>query len=302
MSGQPQASPSLGGLPTEILLILFRALPDIPSLGALALTNSVLFLTCITHASSISFAVLSNEIPAAILPEAIAAWSSSTVKPWSKAGVRKYLQDYHTDREAQIRQSWTLSNAFEVSKLHRRCHILAFKFSEFVRPTNLPSGSSPSLSSCEANRIQRSVHRFELYRNLFHVSPLAQEGVERFSDTEKYDIYFKHYAAWENEQLGCLHDYLVLSNSSDDILHEGLTAHPGELNGRLLRDLSVEEKREVANKPFFHEDDEGPEEAWMWAYTMQDTSRLYFASRLWYLRVWGFCLWDHARLNRLGVG
>lgn len=211
MSGQPHVSASLGGLPTDILLVLFRALSDIPSLRALSLTNSGLHEIFIKHASSISFAVLSNEIPATILPEAIAAWSSSNIKPWSRSRVQRFLQDYHANREAQMSQSWTLFKALKVSKLHQRSRFFASEFSASVLSTNPVSGSpTPNFppSSREADRIERTFHRFELYCNLFRKQSPTQEGTQRFSDTEQQDIYFKHYAAWENEQLACVHDYL----------------------------------------------------------------------------------------------
>lgn len=368
MSGQPQASPSLGGLSAEIWLIIFRAISDIPSLRALALTNSVLHEIFTSNASSISFAVLSNEIPATILPEAIAAWSASHITPWSRLRVQGFLQQYHSNREAQCSQSWTLSKALGVSKLHHRCRFFASEFCASVLSTKPTSGSPTSSfppSLPEVTRIERTFHRFELYCNLFRKQSRSQKGEQRFSETEQQDIYFKHYAAWENEQLACVHDYLfrrlsvpfndlalhdvewgenmisiisdqgapenfwkesVLSlglaflqdlvaaqtyeqrrqllgpnlTSDDQFLHEGLMAQ-GEYDERLLDELSAANQSEVVNKPFFQDEDVGPEEAWKWAYRNRELSMLYYDLELYDLRAWGFCLWDHARLTSWGV-
>lgn len=226
MASRPQASPSWEELPTEIWLMIFRAIPDIPTLKALAFISSALRKIFITNASSISFAVLSNEIPAAILPEAVAAWSSSNVKPWSKLGVRDFLEQYHADRETLVGQSWTISKAREVSQLHQRCRFFAAEFVESVFPTN-PTFGTPipafSPSRLELNRIERTFHRFELYCNLFRIQFESQEEAQRFSVAEQQEIYFKHYACWETEQLACVYDYLFrrLSVPFNDVaLHD----------------------------------------------------------------------------------
>ena len=221
MTDQPQASYSWRELPNEIWLIIFRAIPDIPSLRALTHTNSTLHKIFINNASSVSFAVLSNEIPASIFPEAIAAWSSLTIKPWNKARVRAFLHHYHANREAQLNQSWTLYKASKVSKLHQRCRFFASEFFASLPSTNPVSGSAmlafaPSL--LEVNRLEQAFHRFEMYCNLFR-RPFLLSNEERFTAAEQRDIYFNHYTAWENEQLACIHDYLFcrLSDSFNDL-------------------------------------------------------------------------------------
>lgn len=189
-----------------------------------------------------------------------------------------------------------------------------------------------------------------------------QQASERFNEVEQQEVYFRHYAAWENEQLACVHDYLVraLSIPVDDFaLHDvkwGEHIYPGRadyqppanhwkqyglsrgltflqrliatetheqcgriLNDNLCRDhlflyaglaastpcdgclrlLSMEQLRSLAGRPFFHDDDEGPEEAWTWAYERELTRLPYFSFDVYDLRVWGFCLWDLDRLSRV---
>jgi hypothetical protein len=300
MSFQFEASPSLGGLPTQILLVLFQTLPDFSSVRALAITNSVLHKTFIKHASSISFAVLSNEIPATILPEAIAAWSSSTVQ--NKMEVQKFLRAYHENREAQMRQSWTLSKASEVSTLYQGFQVLTSQFITSVLSKNPVTGSGVSdfrpPSFRETIRIERAYLRLEMLRQLFF------SGKQLFSDIEQHDMYFKLYAPWENEQMGCLQDYWVREGSfkTQKFLHEGLNAHQGEDDeDESLTRFPLAGRQKIKNKPFFPDDDVGPEEAWRWAYETQGASLKYYAPELEDLRAWGYCFWDHDRLKEWDV-
>lgn len=226
MTDPTQEFCSLLALPAEIQFMIFRALPDLSTLRAFILTNSILYKSFINHASSISLDVLSNEIPYTILPEAIVAWSSSRIKPWSKPRVREFLEDYHANREAQICQSWTHSNAFEISKLYQRCRFFASEMIASNLSMNSVFGSSSSdcpPSSREARRFERTFFRFELYCNLFRKQSPTQERTERFDGIEQEEIYFQHYAYWENDQLACVHDYLYrqLSISFNDFaLHD----------------------------------------------------------------------------------
>lgn len=206
MSDQPQASLSREVFPVDIWLIIFRAIPDIPTLKALALTSSDLLKIFTRNASSFSFAVLCKEIPVAILPEAIAAWSSSKIKPWNKYGGWGFLKHYHANREAQLNQSWTLNKAREVSKLYQCCRFFASEFSAAALSENPKAGLTPS--RLESNRIERSFLRFELYCNIFRKQFPSQKSKHRFSPEQQREMYLKYYADWENEQLACVHDCL----------------------------------------------------------------------------------------------
>lgn len=219
MKTRSQASSPWGVFPHDIWCIIFGEISDVPTLAALALSNSTLHKTFMTNASSFSFAALSKEIPAAIFPEATAAWSSSDIEPWSKDRVLDFLQHYHANREAQISQFWTLAKARQVSKLYRCSRLFASEFCASVlssRPRRPPS-------RLEVNRIERSFLRFELYGNLFRNQWPSQESGHRFHPEEQREIYFRYYAAWENEQLACVHDYLFrrLSISFNELaLHD----------------------------------------------------------------------------------
>lgn len=58
----------------------------------------------------------------------------------------------------------------------------------------------------EACRIHRALYRFEIYRNLFCQSPAK---VQSSVYGEQNELFFSHFAPWENEQLGCIHDFLA---------------------------------------------------------------------------------------------
>lgn len=364
MLSKPQAPSSLEEFPTEIWLTIFRAISDVPTLRALALTNSALHKIFIKNTPSIFLAAVSNHIPAAILPEAIAAWSSSKIKPWSKLRVRAFLQEYHANREAQLSQPWKPSETQEIIKLSQHCRFFSSEFSAAVLSTNPISGSStPSLppSRLELNRIERAFYRFELYCNLFRKQFPSQQSGQRFHENEKREMYFEHYAAWENEQLACVYEYLLRRISipfNDLISHDrkwgkcnvGMCHDyyaPGQCRKKyilssglsflqtLVSAQTYEERRQLLNpyqvhddeflyetlntfrsesmppqelksadKPFFQDNDTGPEETWRcvhrhWHRCRQH--RLYFDTRMKHLRTCGFCCWDYARLRSWGV-
>lgn len=169
MSGQPDTLfCPLGALPADLKLAIFRVLPDTLSLRALVLTGSDMFKFFSYHASSICLAVLRNEIPSNILPEVIAAWSSSTINPRNKSQIRDFLEKYYANRVVLNRQSWTLSNALQVSKLHQRYRL-------FTKQSSI---------SREAEGFERDIYRYILYSDLYRDRLSRQNDEERVEVTE----------------------------------------------------------------------------------------------------------------------
>ena len=52
-------------------------------------------------------------------------------------------------------------------------------------------------------RIERSFYTFEIYCSLFGKSR------SRLSLNDQLDLFFNRFAPWENEQLACVHDFLL---------------------------------------------------------------------------------------------
>lgn len=120
--------PSVERIPSEIWEHVFQSISDRPTWRALALTNHAWRKVFIEKTSLIALGMFSKQIPSTILPEAVAAWSSSKNTSWDKQRVRTFLKDYHENRKAQLDQDWTLSKVVQVLNLYRHCRFFARKF------------------------------------------------------------------------------------------------------------------------------------------------------------------------------
>jgi len=220
---QHKSPSSLECLPVELKLVLFCALPDIPSLKSLVCTASSFYHTFIDSQSLIVATVLSHEVHPDVMPEAVAVWEASIIKPWSKEQVQDFLKQYRDSNPSPTHPSWTLSDALRFSNLHSHIRFFAADFcssilsvhpiSEVHDPAYVP----PSLS--ELCRIQRIFYRFELYCTLYRRQSFAQKSEDRFSPEEQQSLFFTKFVPWENEQLACIHDYLFrqLSVAYDEV-------------------------------------------------------------------------------------
>lgn len=54
------------------------------------------------------------------------------------------------------------------------------------------------------SRYEREFYRFELYCNLYHDFKTPVMSLE-----EQRVFFFSNFSPWENEQLTCVHDYLI---------------------------------------------------------------------------------------------
>src|SRR5690625_4164260 len=81
--------------------------------------------------------------------------------------------------------------------------------------TGLPAEREPApVTENELRRVQRAFYKFKLYCNLFRRtekrgrgSRIGQALVIPIKDQPM--LFFHHFASWENEQLGCVHDFLL---------------------------------------------------------------------------------------------
>jgi hypothetical protein len=184
------STPRFQTLPAEVKQAILSAIPDIPSLISAALTCSPLYHTFKDAESLITTSVLLNQIDKDVLPEAILALESSKISPVTKPEVEDFArQQLRVRNAAPLR--WTVSDALPLSKFHEAVHFFA---EDFTKRALSKTTVSYAPSRNEMNRIERTLYRFEIYRNMYsQVHHLC-------SVDEQKAIFFDRFSYWENEQ------------------------------------------------------------------------------------------------------
>lgn len=181
------------------------------SIKTLALASSSFYRIFIEYQSSILAHTLFKEIGSELLPNAFVVLQASQIKPWSRAAVREYLRGFPQKFDSSLPNKWTLSEALRRTKLHRCVQHFSNDFVAFalsgIQQLHHQSTASLTPSPTELHRIQRSFYIFELYCHLFRKQNGKLEKV-RLNEKEQRHIFFNKFPPWENEQLGCIHDYL----------------------------------------------------------------------------------------------
>ena len=195
-------------LPSELIEHILGLLPDVTSLLSSILSCSSLYSVFSKVEILITSKVVERSISEEVLPEAVATWKSSLL------GLRRdvLLQDFADDQlrsRQHSKPSWTLSEALPLAGLHR--HVEYFS-TDFALQTLAGLGEdytyntalTESPSSDELHRIQRAFYRFEIYCNLSR----SRQPDPFVLDEQPLMVFFSKFSPWENEQLGCIHDYL----------------------------------------------------------------------------------------------
>ena len=206
-------------LAPELKCAIFQKLPDVTSAKSLALTSSSFYHTFLDAQPVLLTQVLQNEITTNLLHGAFAASKASRIPVWTKEAVQGFLDEYFGDFVPHKSQKWELSDALHMSKVHTCVEFFAAEFASAALSKNPTArGLNAAPSAAEVIRIKRILYRFELYCNLFR-KPRCDQMIrgERncliqpspFGMEEQQELFFNMFSPWENEQLGCIHDYLI---------------------------------------------------------------------------------------------
>ena len=222
-AGSPTASDTiqlhLTTLSPELKYAIFTNLPDVTSAKSLALVSSSFYYTFLDAQSLILTRILQNEISTGLLQGAFAAYKASKIPLWTKQAIQDFLDEYFGRSLLHTNQNWNLSEALRLSNVHSCVEFFAAQFASFALSKNPTTrGSNAAPYSAEMARIKRNLYRFELYCNLFRKP--SSDRLRRdarnclirpspFGTQEQRDIFFDKFPPWENEQLGCIHDYLI---------------------------------------------------------------------------------------------
>ena len=210
---------SLTALTPELKCLIFTNLPDVTSAKSLALVSSSFYYTFLDAQSLILTQILQNEISTDLVQGACAAYKASKIPLWTKQAVEEFLDRYFKRFVHDNTPKWNLSEALHMSKVHTCVEFFAAEFAALALSKN-PSmrGSNAAPSSKELMRIKRILYRFELYCNLFRKPSYdrMRRGERNcliqpspFGAEEQRKNFFDKFSPWENEQLGCIHDYLI---------------------------------------------------------------------------------------------
>ncbi|RDL35268.1 uncharacterized protein BP5553_07199 [Venustampulla echinocandica] len=199
---------SIVGLPTELIQHILSFLPDATSLLSMILTCPSVYNAFIKVEVLITSQVVRNLVGPEVLPEAVAALTSSLLAPWERESMQTFVDDQLLSRQEPPR-SWTLSKALALNHLHYHVEYFALSFGSHALAKLLAAGDvndmlARSPTPSELHRIQRVLYRFEIYCNLFRGRKPAVFDID-----EHRGVFFSKFAPWENEQLGCISDYLA---------------------------------------------------------------------------------------------
>ncbi len=187
-------------LPTEIRQAIMSSFTDIASVQKAALSCSTLYYSFKGAESEILARVLSNQVGIDVLPEATATLKSSHLRLSELEG---FTSQYLRQRQPPP-LSWTFADARLISKIH---DYVDFFTRDYVKKALSDRLYEPSAKATptEINRIQRAFYRFQIYCNMF--GPF--QNTRNFRVEEQQPLFFTHFSVWENEQLACIHEYLI---------------------------------------------------------------------------------------------
>ena len=198
---------SLEGLPPELVQQILSLLPDASSLLSAVRASSSLYNAFIGAELLITSQVVRNLINVDVLPEAAAAWKSSRLAPLTRDLLENFIDDQLRSRQSPP-LSWTLSEALPLCGLQRHVEFFSLDFASQASDQMFASSDSNNLlrnfpTPGELHRIHRALYRFEIFCNLFRSRKSLAFGM-----CDQRTLFFSNFSPWENEQLGCIHDYL----------------------------------------------------------------------------------------------
>ncbi|KAI1347768.1 hypothetical protein F5Y01DRAFT_307292 [Xylaria sp. FL0043] len=207
---QDSRSRTIESLSVELVCMILSALPDVESLQTAVLSCPLFYSAFRAAETSVTTHVLFSQIDASVLPEAMAAIESSRLGAFKERCKRQRwdaARDFIT-RNLRKRpippDTWLLKRALPLGRLHSCVEELAKQFAE-ATVSRGPAARCPlSTTNRERCRIQRALYRFEIYCKL-----LCEADWERRIYHNQDILFFSNFSPWENEQLGCVHDFLV---------------------------------------------------------------------------------------------
>lgn len=208
-------------LPTELKQLILCHLANIRSLKSIVLVHSTFYRSFEDRARHITNQVLFNSLPIELYPEALAVFKSYTLQDATEA--ETLLDDYFsairqpTPSQKHSEFGGTLAQASAIEDFHLVvCQLTTPIVEQALRRCPVFSDAIPDeskLSPTEEMRFHRALYRFQLHTNIY----IDPEIIQRHLDFQAHayvpkdwDLFFSHFAPWENEQLASIHDLMGL--------------------------------------------------------------------------------------------
>ena len=263
MSEESKGTRSLEQLPLELIQLILTELPDVSNLKSAALTGPCLYYAFMGAEVLITKEVLLRQIHTDLLHDALAEISSRR-DTWTAEEAEVFLAQYFSRSQQPFHPSlqWKLSQALPLCRLYSLIELFTVDLTTPVlagNPVSKDPESGPSprpLSQTEKNRIIRNFYRFQIYCNIFRdESPPISVYRQRKS-------YFAHFAPWENEQLACIHDYLlnIITPGSTSLPFQVYVTHQCSNNQTVVKEVAESSRDWVL---YFEEEGNGFDEGTM---------------------------------------
>ncbi|KAI0469747.1 hypothetical protein GGR56DRAFT_668419 [Xylariaceae sp. FL0804] len=194
-------------IPSELLQRVLAHL-DLESLRNAALSCRVLFRALKGAEELIVGEALLAQIHPDVFPEAfLVSITRDLVRPSVDDRLAFAAEYLDHQRRKPPPTSWSLTAGLRLARFHDTVSYLATQAAHDALAYQPRFRSSPdgplAPSRTELRRFERALYRFQLHCHLFGDLPMLP------NEDELGDIFFWHFAGWENEQLGCIFEYLT---------------------------------------------------------------------------------------------
>ncbi|KAH0424227.1 hypothetical protein CcaCcLH18_11663 [Colletotrichum camelliae] len=210
-------------IPCELIASILRSLDDLRSLTPALLSCRHIY-SSYKQSPNIAAAILRQHVTPALLPYAVAASEAySLPRPRDGDTIQGLLNTLYEEPMslADRLTSLPITTLMGMSRTHNGILALTTDFANDawnrLRQADDSLPATVSLSTTEQFRFHRAFYRIQMFYGLFagkssNPNTVFEENVNRW--------FFSKHPLWENEQLGCIHDFLEarLAKASIDVL------------------------------------------------------------------------------------
>ncbi|KAF9871476.1 hypothetical protein CkaCkLH20_11123 [Colletotrichum karsti] len=218
--------PSLTEMPSELVASILRNLGDLRSLASALLACRHIY-SSFKQSPDITAVVLRRYVMPALLPYAVVALEASLLPlDHDRSSVRNLLSKlYNEPSKLEDRiSSMPFNLLFKMERRHDLVQAFAAEFATgawaLLREGDDSMPLAVALSPSEHLRFCRAFYRTDIFYSLFRAESISPSGA--FED-DMYPYFFAKHTPWENEQIGCVQDFLetrVEKASMDVVAHD----------------------------------------------------------------------------------